>query len=203
MSSSNFLFSPKISLVADASVVINLNATGCASEIIGALSNPFLVTDNACIELENGAGNGHRDYEMLAALIEAGAARRVSLGKAGISVYELLIDGTARLTLDDGEAATIAYAHEIGGAALIDERKARKLCVSSFPKLALTSTAELLMHPSIPAALGSQKQLDALTRALTHARMRVPPEHLAQITEMLGPERAALCVSLPKSARRR
>jgi predicted nucleic acid-binding protein len=202
MSSSSFLFSPNVSLVADASVVINLNATDCAAEIIKAISSPFLVTDNACIELESGAGNGHRDHELLVGLIDAGLVRRVSLAKSSIPIYESLIDGTARQTLDDGEAATIAYAHEVGGAALIDERKARKLCTTSFPQLALTSTVELLMHQSVAAALGAEKRLDALTRALTHARMRVAPEHLVQVTQMLGPERSAVCVSLPKAARK-
>ena len=202
MSSSSFLFRPDIGLVADASVIINLNATARAADIIRAFSNPFFVTDNACIELESGAGNGHLDHERLVKLINSGLVRRASFGKAGLSVYEPLIDGTAQQTLDDGEAATIAYAHETGAAVVIDERKARRLCLTSFPGLLLGSTAELLMHGSVTAALGPQGQLEALSCALTQGRMRVPPEHLAQVTTMLGPERAAQCASLPRIARK-
>ncbi len=45
-------------------------------------------------------------------------------------------------------------------------------------------TAELLMHDAIAAARGAQGQADALARALTTARMRVPPEHLMSIRRL-------------------
>ena len=203
MSSSSFLSNPRISLIADASVVINLNATARAADIIKAIPNPFFVTDNACAELEAGARNGYRDHAQLIELINAGFVRRASLGKASRPVYEALIDGSTVRTLDDGEAATIAHAQEISGAALIDERKARTLCANSFPGLVVVCTAELLMHDAIAAALGAQGQADALARALTTARMRVPPEHLDKVRSMIGAERAAACNSLPKATRER
>jgi predicted nucleic acid-binding protein len=201
MSSLSFLSSPRVGLIADASVVINLNATARAADIIKAIPNPFLVTDNACAELEAGARNGHRDHAQLLELISAGLVRQASLGKASLPVYEALIDGSTVQTLDDGEAATIAHAQEISGVALIDERKARTLCANSFPGLVVACTAELLMHNAIAAALGAQGQADALANALTAARMRVPPEHLARVCAIIGAERAASCISLPKIAR--
>jgi predicted nucleic acid-binding protein len=203
MSSSSFLTNPRASLIADASVVINLNATGRAADIIKALPNPFIVTDNACSELEVGVRNGHRDHAQLLELIDAGLVRRASLGNAGVSIYRALIDGSTLRTLDDGEAATIAYACEAAGVALIDERKAWTLCTASFPALVVASTVELLTHNSIAAALGEAGQADALTNALMMARMRVPPEHLEQVTAIIGAERAAACASLPQSARRK
>src|SRR5215469_16749115 len=51
--------------------------------------------------------------------------RVVQLGDDGKRVYGSLVEGTAARTLDDGEAATIAYAHEAGAVALIDEKKAQ------------------------------------------------------------------------------
>lgn len=201
MSSSSFLSNPRVVLVADASVVINLNATGRADDIIRALNKQLAVTENACAELEAGLRNGHRDYEQLLELIDAGMVRRVPLGKASMPFYEALIDGSAKGTLDDGEAATIAYAMEIGGAALIDERKARSLCASSFPGLVVPCAVELMMHDAVAAAIGAQGQADALASALKKARMRVPPEHLARVRSMIGPERAAICTSLPKAMR--
>jgi predicted nucleic acid-binding protein len=201
MSSSNFLSNPRASLIADASVVINLNATARAAEIIKAIPNPFIVMENACAELEAGIRNGHRDHEWLLELIDAGHVRRARLGTASMPVYESLIDGSTLRTLDDGEAATIAYAQEISGVALIDERKARTLCANSFPGLVVACTAEFLMHDAITAALGEQRQADALVNALNGARMRVPPEHLARVRAMIGPERAALCPSLPRATR--
>jgi predicted nucleic acid-binding protein len=201
MSSSSFLTNPCASLIADASVVINLNATVRAADIIKAVPNPFIVTENACAELEAGVRNGHRDYAKLLELIDAGHVRRAHLGTAGMSVYESLIDGSTVRTLDDGEAATIAHAQETTGVALIDERKARTLCASSFPGLLVACTVDLLMHDAIASALGTQGQADASANALNGARMRVPPEHLAKVRTMIGPERAALCTSLPKVMR--
>jgi predicted nucleic acid-binding protein len=201
MSSSSFLSNPRASLIADASVVINLNATARAADIIKAVPNPFMVTENACVELEAGIRNGHRDYTVLLELIDAGHVRRVHLGKAAMSVYESLIDGSAVRTLDDGEAATIACAQEISGIALIDERKARTLCAGCFPGLAVVCSAELLMHDAVAIALGAREQADALANAISGARMRVPQEHLARVRTMIGPERAALCASLPRAIR--
>jgi predicted nucleic acid-binding protein len=201
MSLSSFLINPLASLIADASVVINLNATARAAEIIKAVPNPFLVTENALAELQAGSQKGHRDHEKLLELIDAGLVRRASLGNPGLSVYESLIDGSTKQTLDDGEAATIAYAKEVSGVALIDERKARALCVNTFPGLMVVCTAELLMHQSVGAVIGDDGVADALVAALNNARMRVPAEYLAKVRGVIGPERAAMCSSLPRATR--
>jgi predicted nucleic acid-binding protein len=202
MSSLNFPTDPQVTLIGDASVVINLFATGRASEIIGALPNPFAVTDNAYTEIKDGSKKGHDDYEQLVRLITDGLAKRVTLGATALTVYESLIDGSAVLTLDDGEAATIAYAHETSGVALIDERKARSLCAASFPRLIVISTAELLMHSAVSASLGREGQADAIFNALMIGRMRVPVEHILQLRNIIGDERAAQCSSLPKAWRK-
>jgi predicted nucleic acid-binding protein len=201
MSSSSFLNNPQTNLIADASVVINLNATARAAEILKCLRNKFLVTDNACAELEEGGKSGHRDHAKLVELIDDGLIFRAQLGAKGAGIYESLIAGPTLQTLDDGEAATIAHAYECGGVALIDERKARTLCAALFPGLILASTIELLLHETVAAALGPQGQIDAVANALTLARMRVPAESVVRVRTMLGADRAALCSSLPKLAR--
>jgi len=202
MSSSNFPTDPRVALIGDASVLINLTATGRANEILGALPNPFAVTDNACAELEDGARKGYDDHEQFVRLIAAGLAKLVTLGSSALAVYESLIDGSAVRTLDDGEAATIAYAYDTNGVALIDERKARSLCANYFLRLIVISTAELLMHSAIPASLGKQGQADAIFNALMIGRMRVPTEHISEITRIIGEERAAQCSSLPRAWRK-
>jgi predicted nucleic acid-binding protein len=201
MSSLNFPTDPRAALTGDASVVINLIATGCAAEIIRALPNPFVVTDNACTELKGGASKGHSDHDQLIQLADAGLVKLVSLRASGLSIYESLIDGSNLRTLDDGEAATIAYAHETAGVALLDERKARSLCAASFPALRVISTAEILMHSALKRALGIQGQADAIVNALKIGRMRVPPEHVSQLRTLIGEDRAGQCASLPKAAR--
>lgn len=201
MNSSSFPLSPHIALVADASVVINLNATDRAADIIKALGSPFFVTENASLELATGSAKGHRDHDRLLELIDSGFVRTLSMQSAGLRIYESLIEGTTAATLDDGEAATIACAHEISGIALIDERKATAICRASFPKLPVLCTAELLIHELIAESLGANGQADAVASALTLARMRVPSELVLSVMSLIGPERAAKCPSLPKLAR--
>jgi predicted nucleic acid-binding protein len=201
MSSSNFRTDPCTPLIADASVIINLIATGRAPDIIGTLLHPLVVTDNACAELKDGARKGHDDYGALLKLIEAGIVTKASLSEAALPIYEQLIDGSNLRTLDDGEAATIAHSHAISGIALLDERKARSLCAASFPKLRVLCSAELLMDPALTAKFGPQGQADLIVRALKIARMRVPAGHIAKVRNMIGEDNAVQCSSLPKIAR--
>jgi len=199
MNCSNFPLDGTSTLVADASVVINLNATGYALEIIRAQPGFMVVTDNALAELARGSCNGHGDGEKLLALIEIGAVRVVSLGDHGSGIYESLVEGSALTTLDDGEAATIGYAHEVSGIAMIDERKARTICTTDFPHLALTSTVDLLTHELVESALGKRGQTEAIVNALRGARMRVPSHQIEIVVGLIGSEAAATCHSLPRS----
>lgn len=201
MNTSKFFANPPSVLVADASIVINLNASARASEIIRAIPHSVVVTDNALNELEAGERNGHSDARQLHELISAGLVGRIEVGSIGAPIYESLIDGSARLTLDDGEAATIACAMELGGVALLDERKARSLCAASFNSLLLGCTAELLMHPTVATALASE-HIAAVVRALQVGRMRVPPEFVGDIANLIGPQHTRACISLPKNVRR-
>lgn len=198
----SFPADPAKPLVADASVVINFNATLCAGQIIGALPSAFVVTENARLELEAGMRNGHDDAAKLDALIRQGAVRVVRLGAAAMSIYESLIEGAAERTLDDGEAATIAYACEADGIAIVDERKARSLCADRFPRLAIASSAELLVGEAIGRQLGKQEQIAAIVNALQRGRMRVPPEHVGTIVTLIGETNAASCASLPGTVKR-
>lgn len=201
MSFSNFPLEAGHTLVADASVVINLNATGCASKIIQAQPHPLVVTDNAVVELMRGTRNGHRDGDMLQSLIGAGTVQRVQLGEDGNGIYAELVEGSALHTLDDGEAATIGYAHEIGGVAMIDEKKARTICEARFSGLTVLSTVDLLAHRLVADALGEQGQADAIINALRDARMRVPPHQIEMVVGLIGKEAAAGCHSLPRAVR--
>lgn len=104
-------------------------------------------------------------------------------------------------TLDDGEAATIAFAYETGAVALIDEKKAQHICAAHFPHLRVMSTVDFLMQDSIISALGQPALSQALLYALRYARMRVPPHQIEKVVDLIGEEAAATCVSLPKTHR--
>ena len=192
---------PAVPVVADTSVVINLNATGFAQAILDALPNPFIVVEEVAIELESGRRNGRKATDGLNALIAAGQVEVVRLGSDGMRHFSGLVSGSAADTLDDGEAATIAYALEHRATALIDERKANKICAKRFGQLFTGCTVDLLVHSEIEAALGRVCIAEAVFNALVHGKMRVPAEYLGWVTNLVGQDRMKQCVSLPRSIR--
>ena len=189
-------------VVVDTSVAINLNATGCAAPLLGALPFGLVLTDSVAAELRQDRRSGRNDAGLLASLIQAGLIRVVSLGDAGQQMFASLVIGPASDTLDDGEASTLAYAAEHDLRPVIDERKALRICVRRFPRLRPMSTVDLLMQSGVLAALGREGLADAVFQALRAARMRVPPAQVAWVVRLIGAERAALCPSLPAVARR-
>lgn len=189
-------------IVADTSVVINLIATHCAESILDALPNRFLVVSEVKTELEYGRSRGRTNSLALDALANSGRVTIARLGQQAMETYTELVSGTAAETLDDGEAATIAYALEDGAVALIDERKAHRICSQRFPALATGSTVDLLSHEGIQASLQRNRLIDAVFNALRLGRMRVLPHHLNWVVDLIGPDRARQCSSLPSSVRR-
>lgn len=185
----------------DASVVINLNATDSACEILDALGVRVVVVDTVVEELESAAAT-RDDFARLNDLVAAGAIEVVTLGATGSAHFATLTAGAARDTLDDGEAATIAYALEAGVTVVIDERKAGRICRERFSHLRSACTADLLLDSAVGTRLGSGRLARAVLRALQLARMQVPTHHLAAIVDLIGQDHAACCPSLPQSIRK-
>jgi predicted nucleic acid-binding protein len=195
------LIDPRAPIVVDASTVINLNATGFAADILRAIPNPVIITDVVQDELREDTRSGRHDGDMVAALISAGLVSVAKLDDLKESHFEELVIGRGDKTLDDGEAATIAFGLERGAVVIVDERKATRLCGERFPELVVGSSLDILAHDAVSAALGNKVLSDAVFNALHSARMRVPPSALAWVIELVGQERASLCESLPRSAR--
>lgn len=187
-------------VVADASAVINLVASGAVLRIARVLRAPIRVLSAVALELESGRPRWTTSDD-LAELAKAGIIEIVDLDDAASRYFEELVVGTAVETLDDGEAATIAYALTRDLEALIDERKACRICAERYAALAVTTTVEFLLDPTMEAELGPDGVVDALFRALKYGRMRVPPSQVERVVRILGPERTALCNSLPLHAR--
>src|SRR3546814_11421896 len=78
----------------------------------------------------------------------------VGLDGAALEQFRTLVEGPAAQTLDDGEAATIAYAAENGAVPLLDERKTNRICAERFPVLHRGAPVDLLAHPAVIEALG-------------------------------------------------
>ena len=192
---------PTIPIAVDASVVINLNATERPSTIFRSIPYPIVVVEQVALELEAGKRHGRNDHDGLDALVARSDIDRVRLGSCGLRDFFGLVSGPAVQTLDDGEAATIAYALAHNAIALIDERKATKLCAERFKSLLTGCTVDVLLHPEVEKALGRNGLTEAVFNALYFGRMRVPDNHVDWVVNMIGPELAEKCVSLPKSVR--
>ena len=193
----NCLANYRAPFVIDTSVVINLNATGYADRILQAVPNEFHVAHEVLLEIEDGRRKKHPTADALAFLVRHGHVTVVRLGEAGRSNFLSLVDGPTTDTLDDGEAATIASALEHDGIALIDERKALRICAERFAHLPTGHTVDLLAHQKVRAALGHDRLGNAVFKALYHGRMRVPNLYVEWIVNLIGAHRAAMCSTLP------
>lgn len=197
----NCTFDPTAPLSLDASVAINLNATGSVERILDALPNSIVIVDVVALELESGRKNGRTDAEMVAALVKSGRAELASLSNGSEGNFLALVSGSGDSTLDDGEASTIAWAVAQGGIPVIDERKGIAICQERFPNTQVVTTMDLLAHGNVRAALGPTGLADAIFNALKLARMRVQDCYLDWVVEQIGQSRASICTSLPLSVR--
>lgn len=183
--------------VADTSAIINLNGTQCAADILRALPERLIVVDVAVSELDGGKLKGRQDADMLGVLKVAGLVEVDSLGDVGEALFEQLVVGSADATLDDGEAATIAYAIEHSLGIVIDDSKARRICRERYSSLPVRCSVELLQHPSIAKVLGHTRHSQAVLNALQISRMRVLPNHIEWVVNLVGEANASRCKSLP------
>ena len=188
-------------VVTDASAIINLNATGRAHQILTAIPNRIAVVDVIPAELDLGRSRGRSDADQLAELVSHKVIEVVTLDDESDAHFENLVVGSAAETLDDGEAATIAYAVAHDGIAIVDERKANRICAERFARLRRGCTLDLLAHPRVTAALSEEDLADAVFRALVQARMRVIPAYIDWVVRLIGTDRVNLCHSLPAAVR--
>lgn len=201
MGSRTFLTDLSEPIVADTSVIINLVATAYPELILGALRKRVVVVDAVPAELDLGRLRGRNNLARLNELVVGGLIEIAALGENATRFFSELTIGTALETLDDGEAATIAFAAEHAGTALIDERKATRICADRFPGLLISSTVDILLHSKVCERVDQETLAVAVFNALKNGRMRVLPHHQGRIVQLIGPERAAQCESLPRSAR--
>jgi len=191
------------SLLLDASVVVNLNATGYADRILRALPLDVLVPRPVVVELQNGIQAGHTDAIDLQNLLDDGVAVEFTIPESSQEEYIGLVSGTSVQSLGDGEAATIACADGSSLWAAIDERKARRICAERYPQITVVSTVDILAHEAVIAAFSEQEMSSAILAALEVAHMQVQAHQLDWIISQVPAEKLVNCVSLPRSVRRR
>jgi hypothetical protein len=185
-------------LVLDASVLINLLGTGAAMPILGCLPNAILIEERALSEVQRHPLPGGNLQAEITALLECGLLEKRTMTQRAVDLFMELTSDDLMGGLDDGEAATIAYAITISenAYAVIDERKAARLFSSRWPRRSLVDTVTLLAQPNCRSHLGPQMLADACFSALAYAKMRVNREAITWVIEMIGHERARQCPSL-------
>lgn len=197
----NCLVDSSVPMLADTSVVINLDATGYFDQILDAVPNCLLVSEDVQTEVLRGESGGAHEESAIWAIIGRGQAEVAALTRDGLERFRSLTSGGANETLGDGEAATIACALSVGAIALIDERKALRISAERFPSLVTATTLDVLAHPKVQSSLGLSRLSEAVFNALTRARMRVPPHYLPWVVDLIGADNVSKCNSLPRSVR--
>ncbi|MES9897547.1 MAG: hypothetical protein ABW148_00820 [Sedimenticola sp.] len=188
--------------MADASVIINIVASGFYRELLQLIARPFYVADVIISELERGASNGCIDGDVLKSLIEQKVIKCVTLNPDGWKEFEGMVSGASLSTLDDGEAATLAYCATENAIPIIDERKANRICRERYLDISPINSVTLFMMASSLGRVAHENLSEAIFKALFYGRMRVMQEDLEWVIGMIGIENAARCNSLPLSVRR-
>ena len=191
----NSRIDPDVPLVADAGFWINIAAIERPGELLQALRQPVIVPDVALEEIKRGKATDRQSAGVVEALVSAGHVKLETLPPSALTAYAALVAGPAAKTLDDGEAATLALANALGGVAIIDEQKARRLSPIHFPELRLVYSIEILLSPAVEEAVGRTRVSDAVFAALNISRMRIPSRLVASVIEVIGYDRARLCHS--------
>jgi predicted nucleic acid-binding protein len=186
-------------LVLDASAVINLLGTSQIEGVLKSLGRTCVVEANAWREVKRDPLTGASADGSLGACLENRVLIKHQMTVAATAVFLDLVLAQPPDGLDDGEAASVAHAIDIGASAVIDERKATRICAAAFPTLKVLSTLDILSHPRVLQELGREALSAAVFSALQHARMRVQPIFVPWVVQLLGPERVAQSPSLRRS----
>ena len=189
------------SLVLDASVMINILETGHSLNILSALQRRIYVPEPVIREIENGARADRQQVAILVELLGAQVVHPAPFSGKALELFGELVSGATESSLGDGEAATIALSVEGQWSAVIDEKKAHKVCSLRFPELRLATTVDLLCHDSVRTRLGSNLLAQSVLDALSNARMQVREHQFDWIAGLIGQEEVAKCSSLRRLAR--
>ncbi len=188
-------------LAIDASVLINLLGCGAAEEILHALPQAVLIEQRALSEVLHDPSRRLPARDQRERLIERQLLQVRQLAGPGIERFLELV--AAPHELDDGEAATIAWAIDLNAVAVLDERKARRIVRECYPDLSLASTAGLFRTLLEQGRMDGSRVRGLLLAALQQARMSVPSDEIDWVMGVLGVEVAEQCPSIRRHAIRR
>ncbi len=186
-------------LILDASVLINLIATNAFEEVLTSLEMLVVVEDVALGEVTRDPRNGLSPGQVVVSARDKKLLLVETMGAESAGLYLSLTGAPPPNDLGDGEAATLALANAKSGCAVIDERKAARIARERFPDVPVLTTLDILSSERFLDCVGHERAADAVYRALTAARMRIPYDSREWVLELLGPERILDCPSFKRA----
>jgi predicted nucleic acid-binding protein len=182
-------------------VAINVVGSSLSELILQSIPNRFLITDVALEELRSGRQNGWKHGDLTEALVSRKFLEVVSLDSKAEELFESLVIGHTSDTLEDGEAATLAYSSSCDAIALTDDRKAVRIADERSAAILVGHSVDLFAHDALKNLISREALADAVYNVFLQSRMRVFPRHEQWVFDLLGPTRCADCCSLPPSLR--
>lgn len=156
-------------LVLDASVAINLLATGEPWAILSALGYRALAPEQVLDEVVRCPITRRRYDEVKHPFKISPNVEVVALAGSEVDDFVAIAQ-----SVGDGEAASIAVALARGLPLALDDRRARAVALARAPTARLLWTMDLLYDRALRAAYSEREIEDFIASAIKHARMHAP-----------------------------
>lgn len=188
-------------LVLDASVLINLLATGRMDTIVPCVCTSALVLEEVVAEVKRNPRDRKENPEILNPFFAQAILSKATLSTsdAMLEHYLDLVSADGQEDLGDGEAASIAYAVHHRHTVALDERKAIAVCRRRHPELQICSSLDILQSVESSGRFTPQHIAESVYDALRFARMRVPTEHDSWVRSLLNAEQLNECPSMRRA----
>lgn len=187
-----------VSIVLDASAAINFLGTGIAGKLLEHCGCHILMESRAFKEVKRHPLPDRDSAHELKDLVGTHVLQIVEMDEKAHEVFYDLTSRDLSGGLDDGEAATIAFAL-IGSAhavPVLDERKAINLVQKKWPERATINTLDILFDSRVRENFEEHVFADAIYSSLQFARMRVPKPYRDKVITLIGQDRARNCPCL-------
>jgi hypothetical protein len=169
--------------VLDASVLINILATGEARDVLRLLPYILYVEDHAFREVQRDPSNTIGSHPPLSPLVSAGDLGPISL-KSGEEL-SWFIELVATHDLGDGEAGGIAISWSRNYIFGTDDRKAIRVAAKETP-VSTRTTVSLFRDIQASGSCSNKRLLSWVDHALRLGRMRVFDEEMHWIRSIIG-----------------
>ena len=182
-------------IILDASVIINILGSGKPIDVLSSLNRTIMVEKTVLQEVTFDPFTRKSADTIISELLDLGCITQVTMCNDSYMDFLDMVSAPSPNGLDDGEAATIAYANiykEI--IAVIDEKKGLRVASERYPNLTLATSLDIFSDPNL---LSNGHDVAGLVySALIKSRMRVPSHWEEWVINLIGVDKARQCRSI-------